>query len=132
MNLNYKLKLFTAIVCFGIIIGSVNAQSSTITKSSINAENSDNWVMVQNENGINIYLKEEVLPEGRFIAIKFANTTKNKISFSWELSLNGKQVQKSTSKLTLKQKSSEVFFDPTVMVKLKDNQSVNQFSITTL
>lgn len=95
------------------------------------AEKLGSWVMVQNQNDTRIYLKEEVLPEGSFVAIKFENNSAKEISFSWELNLNGKGVQKSISKVLLKSKTSEVFFDPTIMVRLEGNQSINQFSIKT-
>ena len=130
MKRNYKLKLFTALIIASISIGGATAFNPKPTSTTIITENSDNWVEVQNEDGVKIFLKEEILPEGRFISIKFENSSDKEFSFSWKLIQNEKTVQQSSSAVILKPNSSEIFFDPTVMIKLKANDSINQFSIT--
>jgi len=130
MKLNYKLKVCLMVIGFSFI-GSIS-MATNILEAKVFTQNSESWVMVKNENGIKIYLKEEILPEGRFIAIKFENNSTTEISFSWELTKNEKIAQKGSDKITLNVNESEVFFDPTLMLKLENDETINHISINIL
>ena len=83
MKSNYKLKLFTAIIVLGISLGNAVAYTPTLIPTTVYAENSDSWVLVQNEKGINIYFSEFQLDGNSYLKIKFENTTNNIVDFSW-------------------------------------------------
>lgn len=94
-----------------------------------NIQNSDEWVMIQNQNDIKVYLKVEKLPEGNFVSMKFENTSDTEVSFSWNLSHGKILVQEYPSEMIIQAKGSEIFFDPTVMIQLKENETLSEFSI---
>lgn len=102
------------------------SEASHLTKTT---QSTDEWVMIQDQNDIKVYLKEEVLPEGHFVSVKFENNSNTEVSFSWSLYHTKKLVQEYSSNLTVKAKGSEIFFDPTVMIQLKKNETLNEFSI---
>ena len=85
MKSNYKLKLFTAIIVLGVSLGNAVAFTPTLIQTTTHAENSDNWVQVQNNNGIIIYFSEYQLDGKSYLKIKFENTSNKTIDYSWSL-----------------------------------------------
>ena len=89
---NYKLKLFAAVIVFGVSIGNATAFNSNTSLTTI-ASNSTDWVEVQNENGIKVYFSQYEQFDGvSGLKIKFENQTSEKISFSWTLTNDAKTI----------------------------------------
>ena len=76
------LKLVAALFVAGVMVGNANAYHPTSTATITIAENADNWVEVQTQNGIKIYFSETELNGKSYLKIKFENTTAQEIEFS--------------------------------------------------
>lgn len=87
------------------------------------------WKKVYNANNLTIYLKVETLSEGRFISYKYENSSSKEISFSLELIKNNKIVSNNKMTITLKENTSEIFFDPTDTVQLGENESIDDYTV---
>ena len=98
MRKNYMLKLFTVLVIAGVSIGGANAVNPTPTSTTIITENSDNWVEVQNENGIKVYFLETTGTDGvTLLEIKFENVSNNVINFNWSIDKKSQPLFKDVS-----------------------------------
>lgn len=95
--------------------------------TSINFQD-NGWKSVYEKEGLIIYLKEEILPEGRFIAYKYENSSSKEISFSLVLMKNHKAVS-NKMEIILKESSSEIFFDPTDTIQLDKNESIDDYTV---
>ncbi|MDQ3191704.1 MAG: hypothetical protein M3Q58_08930 [Bacteroidota bacterium] len=92
MNLNHRLKIFATILFSGILFSHVCAHNLSEVNEKIVVSNSENWVTVQNVNGIKI-LFSEIEKEGKtYLKIQFQNTTNEEIQFSWSLNKSARTV----------------------------------------
>ena len=128
MKSNYKLKLFTAIIVLGISLGNAVAYTPTLIPTTVYAENSDRWVLVQNEKGINIYFSEFQLDGNSYLKIKFENTTNNIVDFSWSLFKNSKPINNVLTNKVDASNSIE-FFDATMPISLSNGETLKNFTI---
>lgn len=128
MKSNYKLKLFTAIVVLGVSLGNAVAFKPTLIQTTTPAENSDNWVQVQNKDGIIIYFSEYKLDGNSYLKIKFENTTNNILDFSWSLYNNSRPIT-SFKNYKVNAASSIEFFDATMPISFSNGEILKNFSI---
>ncbi len=129
MRQNYLI--ITFFIFFGFSIN-LKAEETSLYPSDVSIialQDNEEWFLVIKDNNLTIYLKEEVLSEGRFIAYKFENSSDIEISFSWDVLQNKNIIQENNGKITLKPNSIEVFFDPTVSIQLKENESIKDFNL---
>ena len=128
-----KIKYLT--ITFSIILASfinLKAEETSCYPSAvsiISVQDNEEWFLVIKDENLTIYLKEEVLTEGRFVTYKFENSSSKEISFSWDVIQNKNIVQENNGAITIKASSIEIFFDPTVSIQLKENETVQDFSL---
>ena len=117
MKLNYKLKVFLIAFVLGVFTNVTVANNQT--KTEVNANKSDEWVEIKNENGIKISIQRAEENGKLHLNVKFENITKEKIEFSWTLMNRvGKVLFKNVN--TIVQPTSGK--NPTIkLVPIKDN-----------
>ncbi|NQX96260.1 MAG: hypothetical protein HRT73_00040 [Flavobacteriales bacterium] len=128
MRKNYKIKLFTVLVIAGVSMGGANAFNPNPTV--IITENSDNWVEVQNENGIKVSFISYQLDGNSYLKIRFENTTNENLRFIW--SLANKDAKTIINKYVNQVDSNKSidFTDITMPILINTGETVKDFSIT--
>jgi hypothetical protein len=125
----YKFNLFTVLVVAGVSIGSANAFNPNTIPTKIISNYSDNWVEVQNENGITIFFSKIKQGENTYLKIKFENKTNTSIDFSWSLIKNDRPiVNKSYNKIDAS--NSIEIYDASMLVSINNGESYDDFSVT--
>lgn len=129
MKLNYKLKVFLLAFVFGVFTNVTVANNPT--QLEINANNSDNWELVKEENGIKIYFKEYTGTDGvTFLMVKFENTLNTTTGFTWSLINDSESIVKDVENTIAPLSSIEI--DPaTVMISINRYGSYKNYSIKT-
>ena len=127
MKKNYKLKLFTALVVASLSLGT--AEALTLTSTTIVADNSDNWVEIQNENGIKVLFTSYHLDGKSYLKIKFENQTNENIQFSWSLTNKDSEVLINNHKNEIIANKAFNFIDATMPISINNGETVNDFSI---
>jgi len=130
MKLNYKLKLIVVAVVLGI--GHANA-SQTNKQTTTITQNSDNWVMVQNEKGINVYFSKYKLDETSYLKIKFENTANQSIDFVWSLNKNSEPIVISVDEMhemkTQLETGNSKFYGIELLYPINNEESLSDFSV---
>ncbi len=123
------LKLIIAVFVLGSSAISVIANNPA--KAEIAIENSDNWVMMKSENGINIYFSTNYIAGNPHLKVKFENTTNTTLNFNWNISIENKFLIQDQNE-SIDKLSSTLFFNHSLLIPIKENQSFNDFSIKTI
>lgn len=124
-------KLFTTLLLSVFAVFQLSAEDNSRLENLTVFNPSSNWELIKEENGIKVYVKEQLLSEGRFIAVKFENATYKPISFSWKLTKEGKVVPNYAGDISLKISESKEFIDPTVL-SLDVEEHINMFNVNIL
>lgn len=85
--------------------------------------------MVKNEKGLIISLKDEILPSGRYLSIKFENSSNKEISFSWELVHKGKVIKTTNLDVVIEPNRDLLIINSKMGVKLLSSDLINDFFI---
>jgi len=123
------LKLFTVLVIAGVSIGGANAVNPNPTSTTIITENSDNWVEVQNENGIKVYFSEFQQDGKTYLNIKFENNSSKNQDIKWSLFGGNTEVVINNFNSHIDANSEVEFYNPTLMIELKQGNTLSDFSI---
>lgn len=133
--MNIKTRGMMLVAAFGLLCGNAGATHLQPSPETIKVENSDQWVMIQNENGIQVYFTKYKLEEEYFLKIKFENTTNQPINFIWRLSKNNEFViitEDSMAEIYTELAPSETkTFGENVFININKSASYKDFSITT-
>jgi hypothetical protein len=129
MKLSYKLKLIAVALVLGVAVGHANASQTTNLSTTSVAQKSDNWIQVQNENGIKIYFLEYNLNGNSYLRIKFENVTNKTAHFNWTLINKNSENVISDDISGLDSNSSTETIHSAHAVLLKNGESLNDFSI---
>lgn len=130
MKKHYKLKLFAVLVIAAISIGDANAFTIEPTSTTIIAKNSDNWVEIQNENGIKVFFTDYQLDGNSYLKIRFENLTNENLHFEWSLmSKEGKFLINRYVNQIEANKATD-FIDSTMPILISTEEMVTDFSIT--
>jgi len=128
MKLNYKLKLIAVAVVLGVGVSHANASQINNLPTTI-TQNSDNWVMVQNENGVQTFFMKKTINGAIQIRIKFVNTTNEIINFVWSLNKKSNLFFENVTN-SINPLSFIEIDETTMMVPLKNGESFDDFSVT--
>ena len=129
MKLNYKLKLIAVAVVFGVGVGFANARPTTNSLTTSVTQNSDSWVMVKNENGINVYFSKYDFNNKSYLEVKFENTTNQEINFTWSLTKNSTLISNETN-TSVEALGTIGRPDTSVLIPINNGETFNSFSLT--
>jgi hypothetical protein len=130
MKRNYKLKLYTALIIASISIGGTNAFNPNSTSITITASNSDNWVEVQNENGIKVLFASYQLDGNSYLKIRFENLTNEDLRFVWSLTNKDDKTLINKYVNQVGSNKSIDFTDKTMPILINTGETLKDFSIT--
>ena len=128
MKLNYKLKVCLMVLAFSFI-GSTTIATNTF-ETKITANNSDNWELVEEVNGIKAYIKEYVNIDGTLaLKIKFENTTNQEVELNWLLinKMSKKSLAKNNSMIGANE--TLVFMNEENPIPVNYGETINHLSI---
>ena len=127
MKRHYKFYLFTAfVIAFSASIISANT-FDTNTKTTSN--NSDNWVEIQNKNGIKVLFTRYLLDGNSYLKIKFENQTNEKINFNWSLTNKDSKVLINNQTTEIIANTAIIIYDATMQISINNGETINDFSI---
>ena len=127
MKRHYKFYLFTAFaIAFSASIISANT-FDTNTKTTSN--NSDNWVEIQNKNGIKVLFTRYLLDGNSYLKIKFENQTNEKINFNWSLTNKDSKVLINNQTTEIIANTAIIIYDATMQISINNGETINDFSI---
>lgn len=108
--------------------------SATMATNNINTEATseipDNWELVRNEQGVNIYYCSVLVNGETQLKIKFQNSTNAHLNFNWSLIKNKNISLIENYTNSIKPLNSIEFIDLTMPIQLNDGDNFNDFSIT--
>lgn len=131
MKKNYKLKLFAALIVAGVSIGGANAFNPNLTSTTIVAESSDNWVTVQEENGITVSFSEYEINGVTYLKVKLENTTANTVSLSVDLKKKSEILVEDYSTELAPQSSIELTDYNSIVIPIHNGETYQDISIVT-
>lgn len=131
MKRHYKFYLFTACaISFSASIGIANADNSNLIPTTMITEDSDDWVEVQNENGIKVLFSSYELDGNSYLKIKFENQTNKNIHLEWSLTNKESKVLINNYTNKIIANTAIDFIDATMPISINTGETVNDFSIT--
>lgn len=110
-------------------IGSTTIATNTF-ETKITANNSDNWELVEEVNGIKAYIKEYVNIDGTLaLKIKFENTTNQEVELNWLLinKMSKKSLAKNNSMIGANE--TLVFMNEENPIPVNYGETINHLSI---
>jgi 3,4-dihydroxy-2-butanone 4-phosphate synthase len=116
-----------------ISLGNVNAHAPAKLITETAVVNSDNWVTVQNENGIKVLFLEFELEGETYLKIQFENTTNKAVEFLWSLSNKSGTIvitedEMHEIKTQINSMSSKIYGDVTLF-PINKGESFKDFSV---
>jgi hypothetical protein len=129
MKKNYKLKLFMTFLVIGVSVGNMNAHIlSELTTKTIVAD-SDNWVIVQEENGVTISFSEYEIGGITYLKVKIENATNQQVTFSIDIKKKEEVfVDAFTNKISA-QTSIELKDFNSIVIPINKGESFKDFSV---
>ena len=118
---------FLALMTIGSVCG---AESSVLINHSINInESEEEWVLVQNENGVSIFFSEYYVEDSKYLKIKFENSRAIEADFKWSLKQGSDIVLEESINVHLK--SGDIYFyQDEKQILIKNEGSIKDFIIT--
>lgn len=99
-------------------------------KTEVNVNNSDNWELVKEENGIKAYIKEyESFLGSLAVKIKFENSTNQEVKLSWSLINQGSKRVLSENNTQLKANGTIVIIDENKPFSVNIGEKTGDFTI---
>ena len=113
-----------------IFIGSTAVATNNFeTEMTIN--NSDNWELVKEENGVKVYIKEYTHSDGTLaLKIKFENSTNKEVKLNWSLVNKTSKKSLSENYTVIKANDVLVFMDEADPIPVNYGETINDLSIS--
>ena len=129
MNLNYMRKLILVAVVLVVGIGYANANPITNSLTTSIAQNSDNWVLINSNGEIKVFLMETSGTDGvTLLKIKFENTSNQLINFNWSIDKESESLFKDVSNRL--EPLGFIEIDPVkILIPINREESYKDFSI---
>ena len=128
MKRHYKFYLFTAFaIAFSASI--ISANTFDTNTRIITSNDSDNWVEIQNKNGIKVLFTRYLLDGNSYLKIKFENQTKEKINFNWSLTNKDSKVLINNQTTEIIANKAIIIYDATMQISINNGETLNDFSI---
>lgn len=124
-----KTKGMILIAAFGLMCGNAGAMHLQVSPEIIKVDNNDQWVLIQNENGIKTFLATHQENGNSYLKIKFENTTNTTANITWSLSEKGKTILGEHSNKIDPLKTIEIY-DATMLVPVSGGTALADFSVT--
>ena len=122
-------KILTGALVFVAILCAQNSMAQNSSEVFMpTTVDDENWVLVENNNGIKISLLELEERGNRFVEVLFENVQSNDVEFAWTLSNKNNEVL-INSTAQIKANGSYINYDTNRMVKLKQNETIADFKV---
>ncbi len=107
----------------------VNTIANNPITTEIATESSDNFVLIKNENGINVYFSKYNLNDKSYLEVRFENTTNQEINFTWVLTKNSELIiNKTNTSVGSLAKIGRP--DTSILIPINNGETFNDFSLT--